>query len=438
MAYQIANNTRLGALLLEGDLIREDDLERCLELQTLTGGTRPLGQILVEQDIITQDDLDELLTMQKVRWAGELPPIDTTSSGIERLMCAAGAINATELILSEGQPAMVRVQGQLRPIDDEPLQSPEMWQFLLDYMGPDVLDRLADLRYVTQEFCCEGVGRGRMTAFRHFNGACAVVRLHPAAVRDVEAAGLSQEILDCVSAQKGLILLTGEMGAGITSTMASILAQIVKGDPQFVIVLDENQEYELDQGNFEVIFRRVGRDTVDYESGLAAAISEDPDVLVVADVSSPRSFDLALRAAEGGCLVIAALNARDIQAALIRAFNFYPSYDVQRIRNTLAAVLNCVLRLQLVPEKDGPTQVMATELLMLDTASRAVLREGLVSRLGLLMVMENSGTGYSMDACLEELFKNGRISLEDAFRCADDKARFLRRTKAKAKARMKD
>ena len=93
-------------------------------------------------------------------------PVGMTSSGIGRFMLAASAIEATELFLSEGKPAMVRAQGRLRPLDEEPLQSPEMWQFLLDYMGPDVLDKLADLQYVTREFCSEGIGRGRMTAFR--------------------------------------------------------------------------------------------------------------------------------------------------------------------------------------------------------------------------------------------------------------------------------
>ena len=433
MTPQTTDDTRLGALLLEGNLIREEDLERCLELQTLTGGGKPLGQILVDQDVISHDDLRALLAMQKHRKVDERRPLGTTMSGIERFLAAATSAGANELILSEGKPAMVRLHGELRLLDEDVLQSPEMWQFLLDYMGPDVLDKLADLQYVTREFCCEGLGRGRITAFRHFDGACAVVRIHPPEVRKPQVASIDQKILDCLEADKGLILLTGPMGSGITSTMSTLLNQVVKGSPQLVVVLDDNQEYEIDEGNCEVIFRRVRRDTASYESGLEAAIREDADVVVVADVSSPRSFDLALRAAEGGCLVIAALNARDIQSALIRVLNSYPPYDVQRVRNTLASVLNCVLRLQLVPGRDSSALVMATELLVLDQASRALIREGLISRLALLMVMEDGDNGYSMDTCLERLFRMRKIDLEDAFRFADDKARFLKRARTLTK-----
>ena len=105
----------------------------------------------------------------------------------------AAAAGASELILSEGRPVMVRLGGQLRALDEDILESPEMWQFLLNYMGDDVLDRLADVRYLTQDFECEGIGRGRMTAFRHFDGACAVVRLHPESPRSPDEAGLNQQ-----------------------------------------------------------------------------------------------------------------------------------------------------------------------------------------------------------------------------------------------------
>ena len=385
----------------------------------------------MEQDIITAEDLADLLRLQRQRINDWPAPIGTSDSGVGRFLAAAAAAGATELVLSEGRPAMVRLGGQLRALDEDPLESPEMWQFLLNYMGEDVLDQLADVRYLARDFECEGIGRGRMTAFRHFDGACAVVRLHPDRPRFPQEAGIDQQILDCLEAKKGLILVTGQMAAGVTSTIATMVSEVVKGDPNLVMVLDDGQEYRTDQGNSEVIFRRVGRDTVDYESGLQAAIREEADVIVVGDVSSPMAFDLAMRAAEGGALVIAAINARDTQAALIRVLNFYPTYDVQRIRLTLASVLNCVLRLQLVPEKDGPAQLLATELLVLDPASRAVLREGLLSRSGLLMVMESDGSSYSMDSCLERLFFDGAISLEDAFRAADDKARFLKRTRTR-------
>jgi len=174
---------------------------------------------------------------------------------------------------------------------------------------------------------------------------------------------------------------------------------------------------------------------LDYESALSAAVRDDPDVLVVGDVSTPERFDLALRAAGDGRLVIAALHARSVAAALRRAFNFYTTYDLLHIRKTLASVLNCVLRVQLIPDKDAVTQVLATELLVMDEAAAAVVREGSLDRLNLLLNMEGTTSGHSMDASLESLLRRGHITFEESFHFADDKSRILRRFKGKDAAK---
>lgn len=424
------DDTRLGALLLEGNLVREEDLERCLEFQTLTGGCRPLGQVLIELQVITEEDLEEILRLQRSRRSAQAQaPIDGPT-GVDRVLATAVAAGATDLILTEGKPTMVRIAGVLRALTDEPLHPPEMWQFLLDHMGPQVLDRLAAEQYVSQEIV-EGCGRGRMTAFRHFGGACCSVRLHPSQPRTPKEAGLSDEVVECVRAGRGLLLLAGRKHSGLTSTLATLLTEAVKGSPRLVVVLGEALEYAIPESESQVIFRRVGRDTVSYEAGLESAIREDADVIIVADVSSPRTFDMALRAAEAGRFVIAGLSARTVQEALVRVQGFYPEYDQRRVRVALAGVLSCVLRIQLVPDRNGTADVMATELLLLDESSRAVLREGYLQRLHLLMNIEDGLNGHSMDACLEELFRAEKISLEDAFQHADDKARFLRRAKAR-------
>ena len=424
-------STRLGTLLLEGNVVREEDLERCLEIQALTGGSRPLGQVLVEQNLISAEELNDILQLQEERRATIPPLVPVKGQGCERFFAAAVAAGATELILSEGRSTMVRVAGQLRELEEDVLDALEVWQFVRQYMGENALEVLADRKSIAQEFHVPHVGRGRIMAFRHFDGACVIVRLQPEHVRSPREAGLGQNVLSCLDAGKGLVLVTGEAGSGITSTMATMLGEIVKKDPQLVLILDETIEYEVPKGNAIVVTRRIGEDTLDYETALSAAIRDDPDVLVVGDVSTPARFDLALRAAEDSRLVIAALHARSVGAALRRALNFYYSYDVSHIRTTLASVLNCVLRVQLVPDKDAVTQVLATELLVMDPAARAVVREGPLDRLNLLLNMEGTASGHSMDSSLESLLRRGSVTFEDSFHLADDKSRILKRFKGR-------
>ena len=164
-------STRLGTLLVEGNMVREEDLERCLEIQALTGGSRPLGQILVEQNVISAGELNDILQLQEERRAIIPPLVPVKGQGCARFFAAAVAAGATELILSEGRSTMVRVAGQLRELEEDVLDALEVWQFVREYMGEDALEVLADRKSIAQEFHVPHVGRGRIMAFRHFDGA---------------------------------------------------------------------------------------------------------------------------------------------------------------------------------------------------------------------------------------------------------------------------
>ena len=418
--------TRLGTILLEHNVIQEADLERCLDIQMLTGGSRPLGQILVEQGVISADTLESLLKLQEGRRQGAKSADVRLEGGSDSFLRAAFSAGANELIVSEGRPVLVRVAGELRNLTSKPVDSPDVWQFVRDQMGADVLDELAERKSVSRDFHTESLGRGRITAFRHFDGVAVIVRLHPEAVRSPKEAGIDESVLEILQSGKGLVLLTGETRSGLTESMATILGEVAKVPSRYVLVLDDNLEYPIPDGGAVVVRRRVGEHVQNYISALKAAIHEDPDVILVGDVSQPETFDLAMRAAEGGHLVIAAVHASSVVTALHRLLNFYPTYDVKRVRTTLASVLKCILTLHLVPDTDSVGQVLASELLLMDDAAREVVRNGKLSSLNLIMSMEGTTSGHSLDRSLLELLSSGRARFADVFSRAQDKTKMLR------------
>ncbi len=420
------DDTRLGSLLREGKMVDEKDLERCLEIQALTGGVRPLGHILVEQNMISASELEELLQIQQQRRAVNFQPVQVEGQGVERILCSAASLGASELIISEGKPVTVRVAGQLQVLTEEPVQPPEVWQFLQDNLGPDVLETLAEKRWVSQEFQRQGIGRGRIMASRHLDGACVVVRLHQPQDLPAAQAGLTSEVLSALAGGQGLFLVTGEAGSGISFTLHHILAEVVRDGAKFIQVLDESHEFSLPESDAIVVRRKVGRDVKDYKTGIESAIREESDVIVLGDASSPSVFDLALHAAECGCQVIAAVPAHSVQAMLARIMNFYPEHDLQRVRASLASVLKLTLRPQLVPDKEGLKSLLASELLLMDASAREVVRSGSLGRLSLLMNMDCGSSGHSVDQSLDKLLQAGEIHLEDAFRFADEKSRVLK------------
>jgi twitching motility protein PilT len=421
------DETRLGTILLESRIVAENDLEKCLEIQELTGGSRPLGQILVEQGLIDQVGLDKLLQLQQTRMRERKTKLLDSE---EPLLDAVIRLGASDLVVSEGRPAMARVADDWRKLTAEPLSGPQVWDFVRDEMGPEVLEELADRCYVSRDLARPGKCRGRITAFRHFDGVAIVGRLHPLAIRTPEQLGLPPALLDLVDGGRGLLLLVGERGSGRTELLASIVERAAKDAGRYVLVIDDNAEYPTPAGGAMLQRRRVGEHVADYVTAMRTAIHEDPDVIIVGEVGEPAAFDLAMRAAESGRLVIACLHAGGVVPGLTRALNFYPTYDIARVRATLAGVLRAVHVHHLLPDLEHNALVPASELLLVDDAVREVLRTGDLANIGLLMRMDNGKNGHSLDHSLFDLVGEGRVRFEDVFGRAEEKAWVLERLRA--------
>ena len=314
---------RLGALLLENSFLREEELDRCLEIQELVGGIRPLGQILIEQGLLSKDSLDDLLTLQAQR-RETAAATEVDAEDLVRILDAAVAASVEEIILSEGRRVMVRVACQLQPLTSEPINRQKLLQFLRIHMGEDVPRQLEQQRFVRQDFVKAGVARGRMVAFCHADGLGVVVRLHPTEPRQFSELGLDDEIAAIAQANQGLILVVGEKRSGVTETLGSLLHLVAQQENRVVLVLDENLEYAVPEAGSFVIRRRVGEHTEDYSTGLGSAFDQDADIVIVGDASGPGVFEQCLRAAEAGRLVIAALPAKSVGQALSRSLSFYP------------------------------------------------------------------------------------------------------------------
>lgn len=418
-------DTRLGSILLESKIIREEDLEHCLQVQELIGASRPLGQILVEEGAISSRTLQELLDIQEARRRRSRTEISVEAKDPRRFLSEAMALGASELHLSEGRKAIVRVGGQLKSLSKEVLQGPEVWQFVRDEMGFEVLEEIAERLSVTKVLQGESGVRGRITAFRHFEGIGVSMRLHPLEVRTPQEASIDDALIDAIHIGKGLILLTGEHCSGISETMATLLAEVVKERRRYVLVLDEDHECAVPEGEAIVCMRKVGVHTKDYTSGLRAALREDPDVIFVADASEPEAFDLALHAAESGRLVIAVLHSGSVINALKRAIALYPRYEQQRIRTIMASVLQCVFRAKLVGNAQGDGLQLATEFLRFDENVRDALRVGAFEQLDLLMRLEDIDSGHTMDASLASLHARGELPFADLYEHSEDKSQVL-------------
>ena len=422
------DENRLGAILLEGGVVDEAGLERCLAIQTLTGSSRPIGRILVEQGLLDEATLKRLLELQRSRTekcAAGVAPDDLASLS---LVTAAIANGASEIVVSEGRPARIRVGATWQELTDEVLSGPDVWDFVRETMGSDVLEQLAENHYVSRPWIIDDIGAGSATAFRQFDGVAVRLTFAPKSVETPLQLGIPDAVIEATEGGKGLVLCVGERGIGRGELLASLTHHASKDESQYVVVVDD-EPMSLPKAGALVVQRRFGIDPEMRANSLRSVVREDPDAIVIADVGSPETFELALRAAEGGRLVIAYLDAKNAVQALTRIFSFYPSYELSRVRSALAAVLRTVLVRQLLPNAEHTTTVPATELLIVSDAVREVVRNGEIEDIGLLQRAEGGAGGYPLDRSMLDLLGSGQVRMDDVFARAEEKAWLLERTR---------
>ncbi len=419
---------RLGAILLEGGIVDETALERCLAIQALAGGARPIGQILVEQGLLTHAALQQVLDLQRGRWEARAASVGADSVDSGCLLTAARANGASEMVVSEGRSVRIRVGTDWRELTGHVLRGPEVWDFVRATMGSEVLEELADHHFVVRPIEVEGVAWGSATAFRQFEGVAVRVTLVGKEALTPDQAGLPGAFVELVRGGRGLVLVVGQRGIGRADVLAP-LVQVAASDPQQYVVVVDDEPVALPATGALVVRRRYGISTASRAETLRSVVREDPDVLVIGDAGSPEAFDIALRAAEGGRMVIAYLDATSATAALIRILNFYAAYDLTRVRRSLAAVLRAVLVRHMLPDVNHLGTVAATELLVVDDAVREVVRGGDLGDISLLLRTDGSRCGHSLDRSMLDLVTAGLLRLEDAFARAEEKAWMLERTR---------
>jgi twitching motility protein PilT len=431
------DDTRIGGILLEASIIKQEDLERCLQIQALSTTPKQLGEILVEEGVLTRKVLQHLLAIQKRRRerAAEQPaaPIDrvTDLAAPTELLDHAMQLGASDVILGEERTPRVRVAGELRELSSVPMSSERLWEFVKTMAGAESLERiLRDKDLVSCNRTASGV-RFRMSLFRQLDGLSVVVRLLTAVPPTLRELGHMPVVDDLLKQTRGLIMVTGPTGSGKTTTIASMVARLGSTRQARILVLDDVAEIRVPSSEALISYREIGRHAKSHAAGLASALREDLDVIVVGRLEDRETIELALQAAETGHLVIASMHAADCVQALDQLLGVFPTSMQPQVRVTLSAVLRGVIAQRLLPEASGQRRVLATEVLVLTSLMLVLIREGKFNQIPLMMQLNKAQGCMTMDDCLSRLAAEGRISGDDAVTTALDTARILKTTMMK-------
>src|SRR5947208_14194154 len=278
----------------------------------------------------------------------------TRDDRIAALLQAVWDRKGTDLHLTAGSAPLIRVDGQLRPLEGAAvLSSAETEQLVVALLNEEQQRSLAGSHEIDFSFNWEGRARFRGNAFVQRGAISLALRLIPFEIPTFDELGLPETVRRFVDLPQGFVLVTGPTGGGKSTTLASMIDRINSERRCHVLTIEDPIEYVHDHKLAAVNQREVGSDTPSFEAALRSALREDPDVLLVGEMRDLESIQTALTIAETGHLVFATLHTNDTAQALDRVVDVFPGDRQDQIRVQLANTLTAVVHQRLLPKLDG-------------------------------------------------------------------------------------
>jgi twitching motility protein PilT len=337
------------------------------------------------------------------------------AKAVRQLLVDAGKFGASDLHLSAGSKPFMRKHRVLTSITEHVLTDAESLRIntvlLADHQKKIFLER----RDYDLALALDADNRYRVNLMFHKWGASGSYRMVPSAMPKLDELGLRnlEAIRKLLSYHNGLILITGPVGAGKTTTLAAMVSELNNQRSDHIITVEDPIEVVQLPKGCNVTQREVGPHTKSFFTALKGALREDPDVIVIGELRDLETIEMAISASETGHLVIGTMHTSDASTTLNRLLDVFPPAQQTQIRSSVAESLRGVVCQRLLPAIGGGL-VVACEIMISNTAIQALIREGKTA--GLRNVME---TGVKEGMCIMEnvvleMYQQKKITKETA------------------------
>ena len=357
------------------------------------------------------------------------PPDAAHLTHVDHYLAVGKESGASDIHLSVNSPPIWRRYGLLEPIwlQAEPLNPAQTEQLAAGFLTPEQLEQLAtrgdvDFAYATS------IGRFRASVVRQRTGCNIVFRIISDTVRSMDELGLPEQLKLLTQFHNGLVLVTGSVGSGKSTTLAALVDEINRNRQDHIITLEDPIEYIIPSRGCHVTQREVHTHTKSFANALRGALREDPDVIMVGEMRDLETISLAITASETGHLVLGTLHTSNAARTLDRLLDVFPTDQRDQIRIMVSESLRGIVSQQLIPRADGSGRALAIEILTNTPAVGNVIREAKTFMLpGIIQTGKKLGMKL-MDDSLQELFLAGTITAEEAVYRAEDKMTMMKIT----------
>ncbi len=350
---------------------------------------------------------------------------------VDQFLQYAQSADASDVHLCSGAAPTWRRNGNIEPIfpDAEILTEGHTRMLAESFLGEErlgVLDSRGDVDFAYDG----GYGRFRSSVVRQRVGFDLVFRIIHAQLRTLEQLGLPESLKSLTQFHNGLVLVTGPVGSGKSTTLAALVEAINQERTDHIITLEDPIEYLIPSANCHVTQREVRTHTKSFAAALRGALREDPDVIMVGEMRDLETIQLAISASETGHLVLGTLHTGNAARTLDRVLDVFPSDQRDQIRVMVSESLRGIVSQQLIPRADGQGRVLALEVLTNNSAVGNLIRDGKTFMLpGVIQTGRRAGMKL-MDDSLMELLEAGTITAEEAYVRCEQKSLFRKHLKA--------
>ncbi|HZW90879.1 MAG TPA: type IV pilus twitching motility protein PilT, partial [Myxococcaceae bacterium] len=321
---------------------------------------------------------------------------------------------ASDLHLSSDTTPIIRIDGDMIPIEGHPPLSPSRLKDMLFSVAPEK-NREQWLSIKDTDFAYETPrARFRVNFFEDRKGIGSVMRQIPTTIRTAAEMGLSQALLDLCFLSKGLVLVTGPTGSGKTTTLASMIDHINRSRDDHIITIEDPIEFVHPNRRCLVNQRETGVHTGSFKHALRAALREDPDIVLVGEMRDLETIAIAIETAETGHLVFGTLHTSSAPSTVDRIIDQFPADRQEQIRMMLSESLKGVVS-QVLCKKTGGGRVAAMEILLGTTSVSNLIREGKTFQIPSIMQTGKGAGMQTMNDALFDLVKKKLVEPQEAY-----------------------
>jgi twitching motility protein PilT len=338
---------------------------------------------------------------------------------------------ASDLHLKVATPPVMRINGTLIRGDYDPPSVQDMVAVAQQIMTPSQRETFENTREIDFAFGVPGVARFRANFYVQRGSVAMVFRHVPVEIKSTEDLGLPPIVKTLAMKPRGLVLVTGTVGSGKSTTLASIVDIINRESARHVITIEDPIEFLHRDRKSIVSQREIGCDTGSYADALRYVLRQDPDVILIGEIRDAESMKIALTAADTGHLVLSTMHTIDATQTISRIISFFPPHQHQEIRFLLASTLESVVAQRLVADSDGLNRYAAAEILIATSTIRDYIRDP-EKTVMIRQAIQEGFVQYQMqtfDQSLMQLYKEGKITLEDASHASSNPHEFALRVK---------